>query len=80
MLIANDCKSRGKCQEQAVTITDKADLYGTRKTQADRKRPEYSFILSLVCLALALTVLSLKLTPVAIGSGLNNNDTLVVGP
>ncbi len=83
MLIANQLyrKGRGKLQEQeAMTISDKADFYATPKVHSDRKRPEYGFILTLVCLALTLAVASAKLTPAAIGSGLNNDETLTVGP
>jgi hypothetical protein len=63
-----------------MTLSHQTDVYETPKAQFDRKRPEYGFILSLVCVALALAVASAKLTPATIGSGFNNNDTLVVGP
>ncbi len=59
-----------------MTISDKADLY---EAQPDRKRPEYGFILTLVCAALAIVVASAKFTPATLDSGIGN-DVLVVGP
>jgi hypothetical protein len=48
--------------------------------EADRKRPEYGFILTLVCLALGLVVASLMFTPHAVGGAMNTGESLLVGP
>ena len=46
---------------------------------ADRKHPEYGFILALVCLALGLVVASVIFAPEAVGAGMNS-ETWFVGP
>jgi hypothetical protein len=47
---------------------------------AERKRPEYGFILALVCLALGLVLASVMFTPQAVGSGMNSGESWFVGP
>jgi hypothetical protein len=47
---------------------------------ADRKRPGYGFILTLVCLALGLVVASLMFTPHAVGGAMNTDASFLVGP
>ena len=46
---------------------------------ADRKHPEYGFILALVCLALGLLVASVIFAPEAVGAGMNS-ESWFVGP
>jgi len=45
----------------------------------DLKRPDYGFILALVCMALALVVASVIFTPAPVGSGIASELT-TVGP
>ena len=47
---------------------------------ADRKHPEYGFILALVCLALGLVVASVIFAPEAVGAGINSGESWFVGP
>jgi len=47
---------------------------------ADRKHPEYGFILALVCLALGLVVASVIFAPEAVGAGMNGSESWLVGP
>ena len=56
------------------TITETGALH-----EAERKHPEYGFILALVCLALGLVVASLIFTPQAVGAGMNS-ESWFVGP
>jgi len=56
------------------TITETGAL-----RDADRKHPEYGFILALVCLALGLVVASVIFAPEAVGAGMNS-ETWFVGP
>jgi hypothetical protein len=53
-------------------------LYQTSE-KADLKRPDYGFILTLVCLALALVVASVVFTPAPVGTGITSEITSV-GP
>ena len=46
---------------------------------ADRKHPEYGFILALVCLALGLVVASAIFAPMPVGAGINS-ESWFVGP
>jgi hypothetical protein len=46
------------------------NVYETPKAQSDRKRPEYSFVLVLVCMALALLVASAIFRPAPVGTGI----------
>jgi hypothetical protein len=54
-------------------------LYETTKQRADRKHGDFSFILVLACMALALVVVSAIFAPVPIGSEISN-QMLLVGP
>jgi hypothetical protein len=54
-------------------------LYETTKPRADRKHGDFSFILVLACMALALVVASSIFAPVPIASGISN-QMLLVGP
>ena len=56
------------------TITETGALH-----DADRKHPEYGFILALVCMALALVVASAIFTPAPVGAGVTSEITSV-GP
>jgi len=56
------------------TITETGAL-----RDADRKHPEYGFILALVCLALGLVVASVIFAPEAVGAGMNS-ESWFVGP
>ena len=56
------------------TITETGAL-----RDADRKHPEYGFILALVCLALGLLVASVLFAPEAVGAGMNS-ESWFVGP
>ena len=62
-----------------MSLSHKTDIYETPAGHADRKRPEYGFVLALICFALALVVASAIFTPVTIGSGISNEVSLV-GP
>ncbi len=61
-----------------MTLSHQTDVYETPSAQPDRKRPEYSFVLALVCVALALVVASV-FTPAPVGSGISREISLV-GP
>jgi len=56
------------------TITETGALH-----DADRKHPEYGFILALVCLALGLVVASAIFAPMPVGAGMNS-ESWFVGP
>jgi hypothetical protein len=62
-----------------MTLSHQTDVYETAKAQSDRKRPEYSFVLVLVCMALALVVASAIFTPAPVGAGITSEITSV-GP
>jgi hypothetical protein len=62
-----------------MTLSHQTGVYETPKAQSDRKRPEYSFILALVCMALALLVASAIFTSAPVGSGIASEVT-TVGP
>jgi hypothetical protein len=47
--------------------------------RTDLKQRDYSFILALVCMALAVVVAGMVFTPVAIGAGITSEITSV-GP
>jgi hypothetical protein len=62
----------------AIPVTS---IGGTGALQdAERKRPEYGFILALVCLALGIVLASVMFTPQAVGSGMNSGESWFVGP
>jgi len=56
------------------TITETGALH-----EAERKHPEYGFILALVCLALGLVLAGLIFAPEAVGAGMNS-ESWFVGP
>ncbi len=60
-----------------MTLSHQTDVYETPKAQSDRKRPEYSFILVLVCMALALVVAGSIFRPAPVGTGI---EITSVGP
>jgi hypothetical protein len=60
-----------------MTLSHQTDIYETPSAQSDRKRPEYSFVLVLVCMALALVVASAIFTPAPVGTGI---EITSVGP
>ncbi len=62
-----------------MSVLYKTDIHQSPTETADRKNPEYGFVLVLVCMALALVVASAKFAPAPVGSGISN-DVLVVGP
>ena len=53
-----------------MTLSHQTDVYETPKSQSDRKRPKYSFVLVLVCMALSLVVASAIFTPAPFGTGI----------
>ena len=61
-----------------MSLLHKADIYPGSTEIADR-RPDYRFVLALICMALALGVAGAVFTPVNIGSGISNEVSLV-GP
>jgi hypothetical protein len=54
-------------------------LYHTSE-KVDLQRPDYGFILTLVCMALAVVVASAIFTPAPVGSGINFSEITSVGP
>ena len=61
-----------------MSLAHKTDVYVKPIRDAEGK-PEYGFILALVCLALSLVVASLIFTPEAVGAGMNS-ESWFVGP
>ncbi len=53
-------------------------LYQTSE-KANLKRPDYSFILALVCVGLAFVVANVAFAPAPVGSGITSEITFV-GP
>jgi hypothetical protein len=41
-----------------MSLLQKTDVYADRRETADRRRSDYGFILALICVALALVVVS----------------------
>ena len=66
-------------QETTMSLLHKTDVYQTRSERADRKHPEYGFVLVLVCMALTLVVASAIFTPAPVGAGISDEISLV-GP
>ena len=62
-----------------MSLSHKTGVYERPIQNADRKHPEYSFILVLVCIALALVLARTIFAPASIGSGISN-DISLVGP
>ncbi len=61
-----------------MSLLHKTDVYQSQNERADRK-PEYGFVLALICAALALVVVSAIFAPARIGSGISS-DIVLVGP
>jgi len=62
-----------------MSLAHKTDVYVKPIRDADRKHPEYGFILALVCLALGLVVASAIFAPMPVGAELNS-ESWFVGP
>jgi hypothetical protein len=62
-----------------MSLLDKTNVYQTRSDRADRKHPEYGFVLVLVCMALTLVVAGAIFTPAPVGGGISDEISLV-GP
>jgi hypothetical protein len=62
-----------------MSFVHNTGIYQDPKETADRKHPEYGFVLVLICLALALVVASAIFTPAPVGSGISV-ETSLVGP
>ena len=60
-----------------MSLLHKTNVYQSRNEGADRKHPEYGFVLVLVCMALALIVASAIFTPAPVGTGI---EITSVGP
>jgi hypothetical protein len=60
-----------------MSLLDKTDVFQTRNESADRKHPEYGFVLVLVCTALTLLVASAIFSPVPVGGGISEEILLV---
>jgi hypothetical protein len=50
-----------------MSLLQKTDVYQGSQEKAARKRPDYGFILVLICVALALVVASVAFTPASVG-------------
>ncbi len=61
-----------------MSLLQKTDAYQSQNERTDRK-PEYGFVLALICAALALVVASAIIAPAPIGNG-TSSDILLVGP
>jgi hypothetical protein len=59
--------------EAKMSLLQKTDIYADRHEKADRRRPDYGFILALICVALALVAVN-----VMFGSA--PSDAPLVGP
>ena len=68
-----------KNAEVTMSLLHRTDVLQSPKGKADRKHPEYSLMLALLCAALALVVASAIFTPAIIGSGTRSEISLV-GP
>jgi hypothetical protein len=65
--------------EWTMSLSRSAEILESQREGADRNLRGYGFVLSLVCVVLALVLASAIFTPVSIGSGIDN-DTSLVGP
>ncbi len=61
-----------------MSLLHKTDVYQSQSETTDRK-PEYGFVLALICAALALVIVSAIFAPMRIGSGITG-DIVLVGP
>jgi hypothetical protein len=62
-----------------MSLFHRTDVYQTANERADRKHPDYGFVLVLVCWALTLLVASAIFTPASVGGGISDEISLV-GP
>jgi len=62
-----------------MSLSRSTEVYERQKEDADRDHRGYGFVLSLVCVVLALVLASANFAPVSIGSGIDN-ETWLVGP
>ena len=62
-----------------MSLSHSAEVLESQRQDADRNHRGYGFVLALVCAVLALVLASAIFTPVSIGSGIDN-ETSLVGP
>ena len=62
-----------------MSLLRNTDVYQGTNNEADRKYPDYGFVLALVCMVLALVVASAISAPAPLGSGVSD-EILFVGP
>ena len=62
-----------------MSLSHSAEVLESQREGADRNHRGYGFVLPLVCVVLALVLASAVFTPVSIGSGIDN-ETSLVGP
>jgi hypothetical protein len=62
-----------------MSLSHSAQVVESQREDADRNHHGYGFVLTLVCVVLALVLASAIFTPVSIGSGINDEASLV-GP
>jgi hypothetical protein len=62
-----------------MSFVHNTGIYQGPKETADRKHPEYGFVLVLVCMALTLVVASAIFTPTPVAGGISDEISLV-GP
>ena len=62
-----------------MSLSHSAEVSESQSEAADRNHRGYGFVLALVCVVLALVLASAIFTPVSIGSGIDN-ETSLVGP
>jgi len=55
-----------------MSLLHQTDIYQGSNEKADRKHSGYGFVLALICVALALVLVSVMFTPAAIGSGIGD--------
>ena len=60
-----------------MSLLDKTDVYQTWNERADRKHPEYGFVLVLVCMALILLAAGAISSPAPVGSGISDEIWLI---
>jgi hypothetical protein len=62
-----------------MSLSRSAEVVESQREDVDRNHRGYGFVLTLVCVVLALVLASAIFTPVSIGSGIDN-ETSLVGP
>ncbi len=60
-----------------MSLLDKTDVFQARNERADRKQPEYGFVLVLACVALTVLVAGGIFSPAHVGSGVSGESWLV---